>query len=70
MFENAVEVDNSLFQIFEGRAYKAVTGGEGEFYHGFPVGWVEVLTPLRLRWVREGALKRADVKKHWTLGNR
>ena len=34
-------------------------------WHGYPVSWKEVPTPLRQKWLNEGRVRRSDVRAFW-----
>jgi hypothetical protein len=36
-------------------------------WHGYPVGFVEVPERVRRRWLRDGLVTRAVIRKRWTL---
>ena len=58
--------DARRYAVHESRAYRAQRSQYGsDVWHGYPVGWVAVPEPLRLRWIKEGRIRRSDVQKHW-----
>ena len=57
-------VHDKRYAVYEGKAYCAQQHGAGE-WHGYPVGWVEVPQTLRNKWLKEGCLRRRDVRRHW-----
>lgn len=52
------------YALHEGRAYCAQQDGN-DVWHGYPVGWKEVPEKLRRNWLREGRVRRRDIKGHW-----
>jgi hypothetical protein len=52
------------FAVHDGRAYRGHEHEPG-LWHGFPVGWKEVPPQLRIKWVNEHRVSRADVKRYW-----
>lgn len=48
------------------RAFAAEEHDPGA-WHGWPVGWVEVPEPIWREWVREGRVKKNDIRRHWRL---
>lgn len=57
------------YNHFRGRAYAARRRTDGSWY-GYPVGFREVPQPIWRRWVAEGALRRAEVQRWWSLEER
>lgn len=52
------------YAFHDGRAYCAREHRPG-FWHGYPVGWMEVPARLRHDWVRGGSVSRSDVDRYW-----
>ena len=52
------------YAVREGRAYCARQDGN-DVWHGYPLGWKEVPESLRRRWLKEGLVRRRDIKRHW-----
>lgn len=52
------------YAVHEGRAYCAQEHRPG-LWHGYPIGWEDVPEHLRRRWLREGRVRRRDIKRHW-----
>ena len=64
LLEGSAAADRKRYAVRDGRAYCAQQHRAG-LWHGYPVGWVEVPVALRIRWKREGRVKRRDIQKHW-----
>ena len=66
LLDDSVPVgDARRYAVHESRAYRAQRQHDSDVWHGYPVGWVEVPPSLRNRWIKEGRLRRSDVRKHW-----
>ena len=52
------------YAVHEGRAYCAQQH-RPDLWHGYPIGWEDVPEHLRRRWLREGRVRRRDIKRHW-----
>ncbi len=61
----SVESGNSRYSSHLGRAYRALCDAEADRWHGFPVAWVEVPEPIWRRWLRQGEIKRSELRRYW-----
>ncbi len=49
-----------------GRPYKALRNAETDSWHGFPVAWVEVPESIWRAWLKQGKVKRSEIREYWT----
>lgn len=56
--------DNRRYAVYDGRAYRAQQH-DSDAWHGHPIGWIEVPETLRRKWLKEGRIKRKNIRDHW-----
>ncbi len=58
-------VGEKRYAVHDGRPYCAQDDGIGN-WHGYPVGWKEVPSALRTKWVKkEKRVKKRDIDRYW-----
>lgn len=69
MLEQSVLEGEKRYATREGKAFCAQSrqdpAGDGEIWHGYPVGWKEVPEKLRQTWKSDGLVRRRQIKKFW-----
>jgi hypothetical protein len=69
MLMNSILDGDKRYAVFNGLAYAAqchrMVDGK-EFWHGYPVAWVNVPESIRKQWIKENKVKRSMVSKFWT----
>ncbi len=64
LLAGSVAMGKKRYAVHDGRAYCAHEHGS-DVWHGFPVGWEKVPKSLRIKWLREGRVRRRDIKRNW-----
>jgi len=64
LLDDSVWVDQKRYAFHEGKAYCAQEHGPDR-WHGYPVGWKEVLPTLVQQWTKAGLIKRRDIQQYW-----
>lgn len=67
LLEQSEEHEGKRYVCHEGRAFCAQEHRTG-VWHGYPVAWAEVPAPLKLRWLREGKIRKRDLRPPRELG--
>jgi len=64
LLDASVQAGAQRYAVHEGKAYCGQEHPPGT-WHGYPVGWKVVPQTLRQTWVKEGRVRRSDVKRNW-----
>ncbi len=62
LLRESVPWEKQRYVCKDGRFYCAKEHAKGR-WHGHPVSWREVPEPIRREWLREGRIRRADLRK-------
>ena len=64
LLRDSEAVDGKRYAVHEGRAWCAQKHGD-DVWHGYLIGWSETPESLRHAWIRQGRLRRQDIRKYW-----
>jgi hypothetical protein len=56
--------DDKRYAVHDGRAYCAQEHLSNR-WHGYPIGWRDVPPKLRMRFLKEGRMKKREIDRFW-----
>lgn len=65
MLEESVLCCGKRYATREGRAYCAQD--DGQFWHGYPVCWMEVPEKVRREWLAKRTVSRSEMRRFWRV---